>query len=94
MFIVRCVSAVLRKVGGGPLTTRKHGIACGDIVVEEVEEKQCCKCRGLRGDDATCNGSLAHRKKWARNKPEKVRELKRKYGEEHKEEKNAYNQEL
>ena len=39
---MRCVSAVL-----GHLTTRKHGrLACGDIVVEEVEKKQCCKCRG------------------------------------------------
>ena len=32
-------------------------------------------------------------KKWADNNPEKVRELSRKYGEEHKEEKKAYNQE-
>ena len=44
---MRCVSAVLRKVGGGGhFTTRKHGMACGDIVVEEVEKKQCYKCRG------------------------------------------------
>ena len=73
-------------MGGGHLTTRKHGIVC-DIVVEEVE-KQCCKCRGhkvlnmFRGDNATCNGCLAHRKKWAGSNPEKVRELSRKYGEE------------
>ena len=37
--------------------------------------------------DAACNGYLAHRKKLADNNPEKVRELSRKYGEEHKEEK-------
>ena len=79
---------------GGRLTTRKHGIACDDLVVEEVGKKQCCKCRGrkvldmLRGDSATCNGCLAHRKKWAGNHTEKVCELSRKYGEEHKEEKN------
>ena len=47
----------------------------------------------FRGDKATCNGCLAHRKKWAKNYPEKVRELSRKYGEEHKEEKKPYNQE-
>ena len=34
----------------------------------------------------------AHRKTCADNNPEKVRELSRKYGEEHKEEKKAYNQ--
>ena len=38
------------------------------------------------------NGCLAHRKKWANNSPEKVSELSRRYGEEHKEEK-VYNQE-
>ena len=42
-YIVRCVSAVLRRVGGH-LTTRKHG--SGDIVVEEVGKKQYCNCRG------------------------------------------------
>ena len=36
----------MEKSRGGHLTTRKHGIVCGDIVVEEVEKKQCCKCRG------------------------------------------------
>ena len=77
------------------MTTRKHGIACGDMVIEKVEKKQCCKCRGhkvlgmFRGDNATCNGCLAHKKKWAGNNPEKVRKLSRKYGEEHKEEKKA-----
>ena len=31
---------------GGTLTTRKHGIECGGaIAVEEVEKRQCCKCR-------------------------------------------------
>ena len=76
---------------------RKLGIACGDIVVEEVEKKQCCNCRGhtvlemLRGDNATCNGCLAHRKKiggWRVMTHPLVRELSGKSGEEHKEEKN------
>ena len=80
-------------------TTRKHGIACGDIVVEEVEKKQCCKCRGhkvlemFRGDNATYNGCLAHRQKWADNTPQKARELSRNYGEAHKgRKKGAYSQ--
>ena len=41
----------------------------------------------LWGDNATCNGCLAHRIKWAGNNPEKVMELSWKYGEEYKEEK-------
>ena len=45
------------------------------------------------GANATCNVCLAHRKKWADNNPEKVRELSQKYGEEHKEEQKVYNQE-
>ena len=63
------------------LATRKHGIACGDIVVEEVEKKQYCKCRGHKvlemfwGDNVICNGCLAHRNKWAGNDPEKVMEV-------------------
>ena len=44
------------------------------------------------GENATCNRCLAHRKKWVENIPERVRVLSRKYGEEHKEEKKAYNQ--
>ena len=47
----------------------------------------------LSGDSATCNGCLAHRKIWADNQPEKLGELSQKYGGEHKEEKQAYNQE-
>ena len=52
---------------GKHLQTRKHGIAYVDIVVEEVEKKQCWKCKGqkgfemFRGDNATCNGCLSHR---------------------------------
>ena len=48
--------------------TTKHGIACGDIVVEEAEKQQCWKCRGhkglemFRGGIAPCNGCLAHGK--------------------------------
>ena len=30
----------------GHLTTRKHARACGDIVAEGVEKKQCRKCSG------------------------------------------------
>jgi len=56
--------------------------------VEKVEKKKMLEMRG-----STCNGCLAHRKTCADNNPEKVRELSRKYGEEHKEEKKAYNQE-
>ena len=85
---------ILRKViGENDLKTTKHGITSGNIVVEEVEKKQCCKCRGHKvlemfsGENATCNVCLAHRKAWSKNNPEKNRELSRKYGEEHKEEK-------
>ena len=56
------VSAVLNKNWKAwKCKTRKHGIACGNVVVEEVEKKQCCKCKGLKGlemfggDDATCS---------------------------------------
>ena len=53
-----CECSIKRSNGGEHLQTRKHSIACGAIVVEEVEKKQCCKCRGhkglerFRGDDA------------------------------------------
>ena len=83
---MRCVSAVLRKVcGGGHLTTRKHGIARGDIVVEEAEKKQCWKMFSVE--------MLLVLDTLLIDNPEGVRELSRKYGEEHKEEKKAYNQE-
>ena len=36
----------IKKSTWGHLQTRKHGIARGDIVVEEGEKKQCCKCGG------------------------------------------------
>lgn len=81
------------------MTTRNHGIACDDIVVESVEKKQCHKGRGhkaleiLRGDNAICNGCLVRRKEWAGNNPEKIWELSRTYGEEHEEEKKLYKQE-
>ena len=67
-------------------------------MVEEVE-KECCKCTEHKvlemfsGENATCSGCLAHRKKWEGNTLQKVREVSRKYGEEHEEEKKAYNQE-
>ena len=94
-----CECNIKKSNWGKHLKTTKHGITSGNIVVEEVEKKQCCKCRGhkvlemFRGENATCNVCLAHRKKWADSNPEKVRELSRKYGEEHKEEKKVYNQE-
>ena len=50
----------------------------------------------FRGNNATCNGCLAQRDKWAGNNPEKVRELWQKYHEERREEidekKKVYNQ--
>ena len=50
----------------------------------------------FRGNNATCNGCLAQREKWAGNNPEKVRELWQKYHEERREEidekKKVYNQ--
>ena len=50
----------------------------------------------FRGGNATCNGCLAHREKWAGNNAEKVRELWQKYHAEHREEinekKKVYNQ--
>ena len=74
-FIARCVSAVFTKViRGKHLKTTKHSIACGDIVVE-AENQQCWKCRGhmglemFRRGNASCNGCLAHREKWAGNNP-------------------------
>ena len=94
-----CECNIKKSNWGKHLKTTKHGITSGNIVVEEVEKKQCCKCRWHKvlemfsGENATCNVCLAHRKKWADNNPEKVRELSRKYGEEHKEEKKVYNQE-
>ncbi len=84
------------------LKTRKHGIVCGDIVVEEVEKKRCWKYRGhkglemFRGENATCNGCLAHREKWAGNFPEKLKELWQNYHVENRdvinEKEKTYNQ--
>ena len=58
----RCVSAVLRKVIGENIwELESTGLTCGDIVLEEVEKKQCWKCRGrkllemFRGENASCN---------------------------------------
>ena len=41
-----CECSIKKSNWGKHLRTTKHGIACGDIVVEEVEKKQCWKCRG------------------------------------------------
>ena len=97
-----CDCHIKKSNWGKHLKTTKHGIACGEIVVEEVEKKQCWKCRGhkglemFRGENATCSGCLAHREKWAGNNAEKVRELWQKYHAEHREEinekKKVYNQ--
>ena len=97
-----CECNIKKSNWGKHLKTTKHGITSGNIVVEEVEKKQCCKCRGhkglemFRGNNATCNGCLAHREKWAGNNPEKVRELWQTYHAEHREEinekKKVYNQ--
>ena len=35
-----CECGIKKSGWVGHLTTRKHGIECGDIVVEEVEKKQ------------------------------------------------------
>ncbi len=37
-------------MGGGVTfdSKKKHGIACGEVVVEKVDKKQCCKCRGCK----------------------------------------------
>ena len=59
--------------------------------VVNVEGIRCWKCSA--GKMLLAMLCLAHRKKWADNNPEKVRELSQKYGEEHKEEKKVYNQE-
>ena len=62
-----CERNIQKSVWTEHLRTRRHGIACGDIVVEEVEKKQFCKCRGRKGLDMfngktdTCNGCLAHK---------------------------------
>ena len=85
-------------MGGTFENSQRHGIACGDIVVEEVMKKH-CKCRGHKGldmfrrENATCNGCLAHRKNWRIITQEKLGSC---HGsvEEHKEKKKAYNQGL
>ena len=70
-----CECSIKKSNWGKHLGTTKHGIACGDIVVEGAEKQQCWKCRGhkglemFRGGIATCNGCLAHREKWAGNNP-------------------------
>ena len=59
------------------LKTRKHGIVCGDIVVEEIQGHKGLEM--FRGENATCNGCVAHREKWAGNNPEKIKELWQNY---------------
>ena len=63
-------------------------------MVEEGVKTQCWKCKGhkglemFRGVNATCNGCLAHREKWAGKKPEKGKEFWQKYHDEHRDEMN------
>ena len=53
-----CECSIKKSGWGGHVTTRKHGLARGDIVVD-VEKKQCCKRRGrkvlemFRGENVT-----------------------------------------
>ena len=42
-----CECSIKKSGWGGHVTTRKHGLARGDIVVD-VEKKQCCKRRGRK----------------------------------------------
>ena len=70
--------------------------------LKKLRKKRCWKCRGhkglemFRGENATCNGCLAHREKWAGNNPEKIKELWQNYHVENRdvinEKEKAYNQ--
>ena len=80
-FIAKCVSVKIKKSNWETFENQKARTWVRRFVVEEVEKKQCWKCREHKGlemfreDNATCNGCLAHREKWAGNNPEKVKEL-------------------
>ena len=58
----------------------------------QSEKKQGWKCKGheglemLTGENATCNGCLAHRETWAGNNSERVKELWQTYRADHREE--------
>ena len=88
----------VRKLGWAKhLKTKKH--IENEKGVEEVEKKQCWKCRCwrvlelYRGENATCNVCLEYRESWAKKNEEKVREMNRNYWDKHKEEKREYNKE-
>ena len=75
----------VRKLGWAKhLMTKKH--IDNENGVEEVEKKQCWKCRCwrvlelYRGENATCNICLGYRESWAGKNPEKVRVMKRNTG--------------
>ena len=53
-----CDCHIKKSNWGKHLKTTKHGIACGEIVVEEVEKKQCWKCRGHKGLEMFRGGML------------------------------------
>ena len=91
----------IKKLGWAKhLMTKKH--IENEKGVEEVEKKQCWKCRCLRvlelygGENATCNVCLGYRESWAKRNEEKVREMNRNYREnmkdDIKEKKKAYSQ--
>ena len=88
----------IKKLGWAKhLKTKKHRE--NEKGVEEVEKKQCWKCRCwrvlelYRGENATCNVCLGYRESWAKKNEEKVREMNRNYWDKHKEEKREYNKE-
>ena len=71
------------------------------VIEDEEEKKQCRKCgcwRVLelyRGENATCNICLGHRENWAKTNAEKVKEMKKNYCQDMKDdikEKGIYNQ--
>ena len=79
------------------LKTKKH--IENENGVEEVEKKQCWKCRCgrvlelYRVENATCNMCLGFRESWAKKNEEKVRVMNKNYWDEHREEKREYNKE-
>ena len=88
----------VRKLGWAKhLKTKKHIENVKGV--EEVEKKQCWKCRCwrvlelYRGENATCNVCLGYRESWAKKNEEKAREMNRNYWDKHKEEKREYNKE-
>ena len=97
-----CGSKVKKSQWNKHLETKKHkSKSSGEE--EEVEiiidSKKCRKCLANRkldmylGDNATCNVCLDGWKKWAGKNEDKVREINKRYKDEHKDEINEYNKE-